>query len=102
MLGTQAICPAAAARYAPHHHKWYKPYDNHLRIYEQTAANLPCRRRSKRPSVPSEDGAASAASLDPRKACGSAAPPQRRLSLVEARRGPSTPPQAAPKAEAKS
>ena len=34
-------CPAAAARYAPHHHKWYKPYDNHLRIYEQTAANLP-------------------------------------------------------------
>ncbi len=29
------------ARYEPHKNKWYKPYDNHLRIYEQTAANLP-------------------------------------------------------------
>jgi len=27
--------------YEPHKNKWYKPYDNHLRIYEQTAANLP-------------------------------------------------------------
>lgn len=27
--------------YEPHAQKWYKPYDNHLRIYEQTAANLP-------------------------------------------------------------
>merc|ERR1711865_742875 len=25
--------------YEPHKNKWYKPYDNHLRIYEQTAAN---------------------------------------------------------------